>query len=116
MVGYLIGLICLLGCCATGRGAGSLVSDLGSGTAEYREIQGDIREGETELAITGTRIEAGLGELERSISSSQGTEQEIDDIIQRVRARPVDPDLIEEWRNSRSETNTSGTNSGNGEI
>jgi len=107
---------CAYSNCATGRGTGAVVSDLGDGTAEYREIQGDIGEGETALAITGTRIEEGLGELEQSISSSQGIEQEIGDVIQRIRARPVDPTLIEEWRNRRSETGNGGTNSGDGKI
>jgi len=104
-------VILFFGGCATGRGTGAVVSDLGNGTAEYRAIQGEIRSGETELAITGTKIEAGLGELERSISGSQGAEQEIRDIIQQVRARPVDPDLIEEWKNRQTEGR-----SGNGET
>ena len=113
----------MFGGCATGRGAGAVVSDFGNGASEYLAIQGDIREGETELAITGAAIEyrsehiaSGLNELERSISSSQGAEQEIDAIILRVRARPVDPSLIEEWRNRQAETNGSGRDSGDGEI
>jgi len=98
--------------CATSRGTGAVVSDIGSGAAEYRAIQGDIRAGETELAITGTRIEAGLGELERSISGSQGAEQEIGAIIQRVRERPVGEDIVEEWRNRRLEGGSGGGEAG----
>ena len=112
-----------VGGCATSRGTGAVVSDLGIGASEYRAIQGELREGEAELAITGTAIEhrsghiaSGIAGLEQAISASQGTEQEIGDIIQRVRARPVDPDLVEEWRNRRSETEPGGTNPGDGEI
>jgi len=98
--------------CTTSRG---MVSDLGNGTEEYRGIQSEIRDGETDLAITGTRIEDesreigdGIRELEQSISGGQGAAEEIGAIIQRIRARAVDFSIIEEWRNRRSETGNSG--------
>jgi len=96
--------------CATRRGV--VVSDLGNGTADYRAIQSEIRTGETELAITGQRledhIESGLQSLEQSISGGQGAAEEIGAIIQRVRSREVDPAILEEWRNSRLEAGNSG--------
>jgi len=36
--------------------------------------------------------------------TSQGTEQEIGEIIWRVRGRPVSPYIINEWRNRGMET------------
>jgi len=117
---FIIGLAFLFCCkCTTSRG---VLSDLGNGTEEYRGIQGEIRSGETELAITGTTLEIesrelrseiseigdGLRQLEQSIRDSQGAAEEIGAIIQRIRARPVDPHIIEEWRNSRTETGNSG--------
>ena len=107
MLWYGLGLIlmCLLAAmCSTGcANTRTLVSDIGDGAAEYRELQIEQREGEVELAVTGARIEAGLGELERSIGASQGTEQEIGIIIQRVREREFDPAFIEELRNRENE-------------
>jgi hypothetical protein len=102
--------------CATRRGNGPLVSDLGNGTAEYRGIQEEQRGRETDLAITGKGIEdesrelriqigeigTGIGELEQSIIRSAGNEQSIDGILQSVRARKLDPALYEEWRNHGS--------------
>ena len=95
-------ILCLLPSCATNTG--TMVSDIGDGAAGYRAIQTEQRAGEVELALTGARIEAGLGELERSISTSQGTEQQIGIIIQRVRERELDPSFVEEWRNRGTET------------
>ena len=126
MAGYFICIACLLCCCTTGRGTGSPVSDMGIGATEYREIQGDIRAGETELAVTGTKLETesrelrseigeigdGIRELESAIGASQGAEQEIGAIIQRVRNREVDPAFLEEWRNLQFET---GYSNGEGE-
>lgn len=113
---YFISVFVLLGGCATGRGTRGLVSDLGNGTSEYRAIQDDIRSGETELAITGTKLEGesrelrgeigqigdGIRELEQAISGSQGDAEEVGAIIQQVRGRPVDAAFVEEWRNRRS--------------
>jgi len=112
-------LALLVSGCATGGGA--MVFDNGDRASEHREIQADIRTGETELAVTGTKLEIesrelrseigeigdGIKELEQSISGSQGAEQEIGDILQRVRTRPVDPKLIEGLRNSRPEADSS---------
>jgi len=95
-------VLCLLPGCSTT--SNTMVPDIGTGTAEYRELQTEQREGEAELAITGAKLEAGLGELERSISASQRSEQEIGNIIQQIREREVDASFIEGWRNSRTET------------
>ena len=99
MVGFallLFIILCLLPGCASTR---PLVSDIGDGASEYRAIQDNIRAGETELAITGTRIEERVGELERSIRSSQTQSNEIERIIQQIRERELNSDLFEEWRN-----------------
>ena len=105
---YGLGLIlmCLLASmCSTGcASTRALVSDIGDGAAEYRAVQTEQRAGEVELAVTGARIEAGLTELERSISASQRSEQEIGIVIQRVRTREIDPAFVEEWRNRETET------------
>jgi len=97
-------LFLFTGCSSTGKSA-ALVPDIGIGAAEYRTIQTEQRAGETELAVTGTKLEhesreirTELNELEQSIIASQGTEQELGEIILRVRAREVDPAFIEEWR------------------
>jgi len=100
---YFISVFILLGGCATGRGTRGLVSDLGTGTSEYRGITGEIRDGQAELGITGARIEERSGELERSISRGAETIQSIRAIIQQVRGRPVEAALVEEWRNRQSE-------------
>ncbi|MCL2174998.1 MAG: hypothetical protein FWB73_03025 [Treponema sp.] len=102
----LYAILCLFPGCTTN--ARALVSDIGNGAAEYRAVQTEQRAGEVELAVTGARIEAGLGELERSISASQRTEQEIGNVIQRVRARELDPAFVEEWRNRGTETKSGG--------
>ena len=103
--------LCLFPSCA---GTGAIVSDIGIGASEYREVQTQQRERETELAVTGARIElesreirAELNELERSIIASKGTEQELGEIIQRIRAREIDPAFIEEWRNRGFEERSS---------
>jgi hypothetical protein len=105
----------LIGGCATSRGR-TLVSDLGNGATEYRAIQGEIREGEADLAIAGAKIEEELGNLEQSIGASQGAEQEIGDIIQRIRNRPVDTAFIEEWRNRQIKNGYFGGEAGKGKI
>ena len=91
------------------------VSDNGFGAYEYRRIQIQQREGEAELAVTGANLEsesreirAELGELERAIIASQGTEQELGEILQRIRTREVDSAFIEEWRNRETETGSGG--------
>ena len=103
--------------CATN---GKLVSDIGNGTTEYRAIQGEIRSGEAELAITGTILEGesrelrseiaeigdGIRELEQSIIAGQGTAQDIGDIIQQIRSRPIDNNIIQELRNRGIKTDS----------
>jgi len=118
---YFIFVSCVLLCCGcvTRRGTEPLVSDIGDGSSEYRAIQSEQRERDAELAIAGSNIEheigeirSGLRELEQSIIASQGTEQEIGEIIQRVRSRPIDPNIIEKWRNRLSETGSGGREAG----
>ena len=128
---FYLGCIVLLGgCTTTGRGSRGLVFDLGDGTAEYRTIQGDIRNGETELAITGTKLEGesrelrneigqiggGIRELEQAISGSQEDAEEVGAIIQRVRTRPVDPAFVDEWRNRQSGRQGCNGKAGEGKI
>ena len=110
--GYVIILAAMCSGCVTGR---SMVFDIGDGAAEYRGIQGDIRAGEAELAITGTTIESesrelreeigavadGIRDLEQSIGDSQGKSEEVGNIIQSIRERPVDINSFEEWRNTK---------------
>ena len=97
-----------IGGCSTGTR--TLVSDIGIGTTEYRELQAEHRAGETELAVTGTKIEVesrefgnGIRELEQAIIGGEGTAEEIRQIIERVRSREVSPDYAERRRNSRIE-------------
>ena len=103
--------------CKTPGGTRRLVSDLGDGATEYRAIQGAIRNGEAELAITGKSIEDesrelrseiheigdGIRELESAIIGSQGAEQDFATIIRKIRSRKVDPYLVEKWRNRHAE-------------
>jgi len=96
------------GCCTR---RGTLVSNIGDGIAEYGELQAELRAGETELAVTGTKIESesrelgnGIRELEQSIISREGASEEIGAILERIRSREVSPDIIERWRNSQIET------------
>jgi len=107
-------LFCLFPGCATGTRAAAdnaaVVSDNGNGTFEYRRVSTQQREGEAELAVTGAKLESesreireGLGGLEQSIIASQGTEQELGDILLRVREREFDAAFIEEWRNRKIE-------------
>lgn len=84
--------------CAT-----KVISDDGTRIDDYRELQNDIRNGETELAITSTRIsndseriaetsgklEHQLGKLEQTIKQSETSEQEIGMVLQRIRKREI---------------------------
>ena len=106
-------LFLFTGCSNTGKSA-ALVPDIGIGAAEYRTVQTEQRAGETELAVTGAKLEqesreirTELNELEQSIIASQGTEQEIGNIILRVREREVEIAFIEDWRNRKIEAGTS---------
>jgi len=68
-----IGILVLWQMCTSCQTAGTaLVSDLGNGSAGYQAIQGDIRKSEADLAITGTKIEEGIRQLEQSISGGPG--------------------------------------------
>ena len=80
-------------------------------TTNYREIQSEIRDGETELVITNkdiestnNRIEERINDiestnnnLEQSIAESKGSEQEIGELIQSIRNRPISNDKLIEF-------------------
>ena len=81
-----------------------------AGTREHRELENEIRAGETELAITGTeikntsnRITESVNELEQSIENSKGNEQEITDIIQSIRGRKLPDALVNELENRKTD-------------
>lgn len=94
---------CLFSCVST-----RLVSNIGAGTEEYRNLQGEIRTGETELAVTGSELkstskeiegtvnelESTGSELEQSITKSKTNEQLIGEIIQRVRERKIPTNIL----------------------
>lgn len=98
---------CLFAGCRT-----TMVPDITERTKEYRELEAEIRDGETELAVTGTKLEStseqitesvnSIGQtgkqLEQSISESAGNEQEITDLLQRIRTRKIPNDIAIELR------------------
>lgn len=78
-----------------------VLSDDRTGVVEYKEIESEIRNGETELAITGTklgndseRLGTELSELEQSIRDSETNEQELGEILQRIRERELTEDKL----------------------
>lgn len=88
--------ILFIGCKST-----ELLSDNGERITEYRELQSEIRTGETDLAITGTEIEnssrelgEGIRNLEQSIRESKTDEQELGEILQRIREREIKKDKL----------------------
>lgn len=97
--------IFLFGCKSTN------IYDNGTGTTDYRELQSEIRDGETELVITGKdlestdiRIEERIKDiestgsnLEQSITESEGSEQELGEVIQSVRGRKIPEDKLVEF-------------------
>lgn len=92
----LIFCIVLFSCKST-----ELLSDDGTGIDKYRELQIEIRTGETDLAITGTEIEnssrqlgEGIRNLEQSIEESERNEQELGEILQRIRGREIKKDKL----------------------
>lgn len=89
-------LVILTSCKST-----KVLSDNGIGVEEHREIQSDIRDGETELAITGSKIESEskelgerIRELEQSIRDSETNEQELGKLIQQIRKREITEDKL----------------------
>jgi len=81
---------CILSNCRT------TVPNNGEPATEYREISSTIRDGQAELAATGSQLEQQIAssaadskQLEQSISNGADTVQRIRDIIQRVRNQPV---------------------------
>ena len=87
------------------------IFDKGTGTSDYRELQSEIRDGETELVITSkdleftdNRIEERINDiestsnnLEQSIAESEGSEQEIGEVLQSIRDRPIPEDKLIEF-------------------
>ena len=92
-----------------------ILLDDGTGADKYRELQNEVRDGETKLAITGERISNDsekigetsaeirqssdeLGEqlngLESSIKESAGNNEEIGRILQQIRARKITDDKL----------------------
>ena len=75
----------------------------GTGNTDYRELQSEIRDGEAglvetskDIESTGQRIEERIndiestgGSLEQSIEESAGSQQEIGEILQRIRGRKL---------------------------
>lgn len=84
------------------------IYDNRAGTTNYRELQSEIRDGETELVITNKDIESTSNRieeriediestgnnLEQSIEKSEGSEQEIGELIQSIRNRPIPNDKL----------------------
>lgn len=80
-----------------------ILSDNGTRVIEYREIESEIRDGETELAITGAKLEStseGIRDsinklkdtserLEQSINESTDNESELGEILQQIRDREL---------------------------
>lgn len=87
---------------------GTMVSSVGDRAEEHRELQNEIRKGETELAITGTKLEHGVGtitggldrtvriggELEYSIRESAENQSEIGEILRSIRERLLDANWL----------------------
>ena len=61
----------------------------GTGNTDYRELQSEIRDGEAGLVETSKDIESTGGILEQSIEESAGSQQEIGEILQRIRGRKL---------------------------
>lgn len=84
------------------------IYDNRAGTTDYRELQSEIRDGETKLVITNkdiestnNRIEERISDiestgsnLEQSITESERSEQEIGELIQSIRNRPIPSDKL----------------------
>lgn len=78
----------------------------GTTTSDYRELQSEIRDGEAELVITSkdiestdnrikeriNDIESTGNNLEQSITESKGSEQELGEVLQSIRNRPITED------------------------
>ena len=88
----LITIICIAVFACAASGCRTAVPYNGNPATEYREIDSEIRAGQTELAITGTRIEERSASLEQSIASGARTIHDIADIIQQVRSQPIGSD------------------------
>lgn len=102
--------ILIFSCCILFGCRTTMVSDISEGSEQYRELQSDIRDGETELALTGTKIEqtseqlaTGISELEQAITSSTANEQEIGNLLQQIRTRELPTDIVAELRNKYPE-------------
>lgn len=70
------------------------IYDNGRGTEEYRETEREIRDGETELAVTDTEIKRDAEEIGESLTrlngaveGSKNVERELGEILQRIRER-----------------------------
>lgn len=80
-----------------------VVSDIGTTNTAYREIANDLREQQSELGITGQRIEDRSYQLEQSITAGTEPIQEIRGILQQIRGQPV---VEDESANQKNTDNT----------
>lgn len=93
----IISIVIILTSCQSTK----ILSDNGTGVEQYRNIESEIRDGETELAVTGAELEndserlgTELSELEQSIRDSETNEQELGEILQRIRERELTEDKL----------------------
>lgn len=93
ILGFLCGLF-LVGCKSVQR---TVVPGVGDGVAETREHIAELGDGQTELAVTGERIEsqsaelaAGIEDLERAIDEGTGNDEEFEDILRTIRSRAIE--------------------------
>ena len=75
----------------------SIIPDTGTGAEAVRDDLADLTSGQTELAVTGTKIEdgsatveSGLGDLEQSIIIGTASNGSFEEIIREVRKRPLE--------------------------
>lgn len=82
-----------VGCQSSQR---TVVPGVGDGIVETRSAIGDLGEGQTELALTGGRIEndstalaEGIEVLERAIGGGAGNDEEFAAILRAIRERAI---------------------------
>jgi hypothetical protein len=83
---YFIFIIFVFVSCTSTR---EVVSNFGNADTEYRNISNEIREQQSELGITGQRIEDRSYQLEQSITTGTEPIQNIRTILQQVRSQSL---------------------------
>lgn len=96
-------IVVLLSCYIFTGCQSTMVSDVSERTREYRELESSIRDGETELAITGAKLESAGEELEHSISESEEIEQRLGELLQLIGTRKLPENIADELRNKYPE-------------